>query len=251
MRVKVTDSRTRQQGEALEPAGIFLVRRTARKAGEQRQANFSRWSDMPVCGLPRVVVECFGPCGNPGWRRMRPRSKGSLAFEEFWRSLRSGTLVPSRADFKPSRAARFLHNIILLEAPGEGRDTLKVRLAGHLYQSVVQYSVSGTDHLDLLPPEYHAGALASVRLMAAKPCGLWQVMPVYLRGYSRLVEFTAFPLSPGEDCIPLILGYLVPLDEVGLAAPALRKEISVDTAVDFLFIDVGAGEPKWPADSGR
>jgi hypothetical protein len=180
---------------------------------------------------------------------MRPRSQASLAFEEFWRSLRNGALMPSRADFKPAKAARFLHNIILLEAPGEGRNSLKVRVAGQLYQGAAQYAVAGTDHLDILPAQYHAGALASVRLMVSRPCGLWQVMPVYRRGFSRLIEFTAFPLSAAADGIPLILGHLFPLEDVGLAAPALRKEISVDTAVEFLFIDIGAGEPVWPTEA--
>jgi len=180
---------------------------------------------------------------------MRPRSKASLAFEEFWKSLRKGALMPSRADFRPAKAARFLHNIILLEAPGEERNSLKVRVAGQFYQGAVEYAVAGTDHLDILPAQYHAAALASVRLMVSKPCGLWQVMRVYLRGFSRLIEFTAFPLSPSGDGIALILGHLFPLGEVEFAEAAQKKEISVDTAVEFHFIDVGAGEPVWPAEA--
>jgi len=157
--------------------------------------------------------------------------------------------VPSRSDFKPSKAARFLHNIILLEAPGEGRNALKMRVVGHGYQSAVQYAVAGTDHLDLLPAKYHAGALASARLMVSKPCGLWQVMPVHVRGYSRLVELTAFPLAPGEDGIPLILGYLFALEETAIEPPPIQKELSVDTAVEFHFIDIGAGVPAWSAEA--
>jgi hypothetical protein len=179
--------------------------------------------------------------------RMRSRTKGSLAFEEFWRSLRTeGALVPSRSDFRPAKAARFLHNIVLLEAPGEGRNSLKMRVVGHVYQSAMQYAVAGTDHLDILPLEYHAGALASVRLMVSQPCGLWQIMPVHLKGVSRLLEFTAFPLTPGDDGIPLILGYLFPLESLGLAPAAVKKEVAVDTAVEFFFIDIGAGQPQWP-----
>ena len=157
--------------------------------------------------------------------------------------------MPSRGDFQPSKAARFLHNIILLEAPGEGRNSLKIRVIGDLYQSAMQYALAGTDHLDILPPQYHAGALASVRLMVSKPCGLWQVMPLYLKGVSRLLEFTAFPLAPGGDGIPLVLGYIFPLESVSLAPPYARKDVSVDTAVEFLFIDVGAGEPQWPGEA--
>ena len=181
---------------------------------------------------------------------MRPRSKGSLAFEEFWRSLRSeGALVPGRGEFHPAKAARFLQNIVLLEAPGRDERSLKMRVAGHAYQGAVQYTVAGTDHLDILPPRYHEGALTSVRLMVGKPCGLWQVMPVHIRGYSRLVEFTAFPLAPAADGISLILGYFFALDELTMQPAPLQKEISVDTATEFVFIDVGAGVPRWPADA--
>lgn len=122
-------------------------------------------------------------------------------------------------------------------------------MAGQLFQGVVAHPVAGTDYLDILPAAYHQAALSSVRFMVAKPCGLWQVMPVHLKGISRLVEFTAFPLAPGHDRIPLILGLLFPLEELTLAPPLMRTEISVDTAVEFLFLDVGAGEPQWPADA--
>src|SRR5215472_8009783 len=125
---------------------------------------------------------------------MRSRSKQSLAFEDLWQSLRKdGAQVPGRTDFKPAKAARFLHDIILLEAPGDRGRSLKVRVAGQLLQGVVPYPVAGTDYLNILPAQYHAGALVSVRLMVTRPCGLWQVMPVHLKGISRLVEVTAFP----------------------------------------------------------
>src|SRR5690348_6252592 len=104
---------------------------------------------------------------------MRPRTLASRAFEDYWRSLRrDGALMPARSDFNPAMAAGFLDNIILLDAPPEGRDSLKVRVAGRLYQRSVPYTVAGTDHLETLPAEYHAGAVASARLMVKKPCGL-------------------------------------------------------------------------------
>ena len=78
---------------------------------------------------------------------------------------------------------------------------------------------------------------------------LWQVMPVHLKGIPRLLEFTAFPLTPGDDGIPLVLGHLFPLEDVGLAPAALKQEITVDTAIEFLFIDIGAGQPHWPAEA--
>jgi len=157
--------------------------------------------------------------------------------------------MPARSDFDPAKAAGFLHNIILLEAPGEGRNSLKVRVAGQLYQGSVPYPVAGTNHLDTLPAQYHAGALASARLMVEKPCGLWQIMPVCNQNHTLLHEFTAFPLAPGSDGIPLILGYFLQLEPLEIASSPLEQVFSVDTAVQFFFIDVGAGQPQWPGEA--
>jgi hypothetical protein len=85
--------------------------------------------------------------------------------------------------------------------------------------------------------------------MVSKPCGLWQIMPLHLRGVSRHLEFTAFPLMPGNDGIPLVLGYVLPLESLGFAPTAVKNDVVVDTAVEFHFIDVGAGEPQWPAEA--
>lgn len=178
---------------------------------------------------------------------MRPRSLASLAFEKFWISLRrDGALLPARSDFNPADATGFLYNIILLEAPGEGRNSLKVRVAGQRYQNSVPFTVAGRDHLETLPAKYHAGAIASARLIVEKPCGLWQVMPVCNQNHTLVHEFTAFPLAPGSDGIPLILGFILPLEELELASPPLDQVFSVGTAAEFCFIDVGAGQPEWP-----
>jgi hypothetical protein len=175
---------------------------------------------------------------------MYSRSSQSLVFETFWRSLRGERLVPDRGDFAPGRAARFLPNIVLLEAPGDERHSLRIRVAGQVFQQAIPYNLAGTDLLELLPARYRAGAVASGCLMVSKPCGLWQITPVHLRGYAKPVEVTAFPL--GAVSVPLIIAYVLSLKELLPTSGTPSLAMEADTAMEFRFLDVGAGEPEWP-----
>src|SRR4051794_19410028 len=162
---------------------------------------------------------------------MYSRSNQSLAFEALWRSLRGRRLVPDRGDFRPRNAARFLPNIVLLEAPGELRPSLRIRMAGQTFQDDVPYTLAGTDILDFFPSQYRAGAAESGRLMIRKPCGLWQITPVHhVAGFARPVEVTAFPLSSVADGIPMVMVHLLPLETVLPAASAPVSAITADTA---------------------
>jgi hypothetical protein len=181
---------------------------------------------------------------------MPSRSKESFEFEKFWQSLRNEGSLPGRDHFRSARAARYLRSIILFEAPDDARPHLKIKLAGQLYQDLVPYKVAGTDYLDILPSKHHAGAIASAHLMIDRPCGLWQITPMHLaRGYAQLLEVTAFPLAAGEDSIPLIIAFLLPIEGPLPATLPLDKGIAADTAMEFCFLDVGAGQPEWPAEA--
>src|SRR5512143_669659 len=102
------------------------------------------------------------------------RSEESRDFEEFWRRLRGGNIVPGRSAFNLARAARFIRDLVLLEAPSPERRSLRIRLAGERYQEVAGQTLSGKDHLEFLEPDYRDGALTTGWLMATQPCGLWQ-----------------------------------------------------------------------------
>ena len=177
--------------------------------------------------------------------KMYSRSPQSVEFEAFWRSLRGERLIPDRGDFKPRNASRFLSNIVLLEAPGDGRDSLRIRVAGQVLQDDVPYRLAGTDVLDCFPEEYRRGAIETGRLMIRKPCGLWQITPVHSGGYPHALEVTAFPLSAVSDGVPLIIMHLLPLD-APLPMASAPHAAAVDTALEFRFLDVGTGEPQWP-----
>jgi hypothetical protein len=171
------------------------------------------------------------------------RSQESRDFEEFWLRLRGGAIMPRRSDFNLARAARFIRDLILLEAPSPQRRSLRIRLAGERYQEISGQNLSGKDHLDFLEPEYRDGALTTGWLMSTQPCGLWQITPMHTpRGYGQYIEVTGFPLGAGDDGVPLLLCH-VRLTEALLHNSENR--FSMETATQFQFIDVGCGLPDW------
>lgn len=176
---------------------------------------------------------------------LQTRSADSRAFEEFWRRIRGGNLIPRRGDFNIARAARFVRDLVLMEAPAPDRKSMRIRLAGERYQEIAGYNLAGRDHLEHFDHDYRDGALTTGWLMFNHPCGLWQITPMHTaKGYGQYIEVTAFPLGAGEDGIPLLLCH------VRLTGELLHtrgQRFSLDTATDFHFIDLGAGIPNWDA----
>jgi hypothetical protein len=174
------------------------------------------------------------------------RSAESLAFEEFWRATRRGAdAVPRRRDFNLAKAARFIRNIVLIEAPAPDRKTMRIRLAGERYQEIAGESLAGKDHLQFLDADLHDGALTTGWLMSTHPCGLWQITPMHTaRGYGQYIEVTGFPLGAGEDGIPLLLCHV---RLTGKLLHSREARMTLDTATAFHFIDIDEGLPEWAA----
>ena len=186
----------------------------------------------------------------PAPRNTFRRSGDSLAFETRWRSARRASeLIPTQRAFLAANSGAFVRNMLLLEVPGLGDSTMRVRMAGRLYRESQPSEVVGSNYLDSLPSEYHQGAIKSAQLMAATPCGLWQIMPVHnAKRFARLTEITAFPIL-GEDDVPLIACYLHQWEAMLPSSLQVKKGILVETAIEFRFLDVGAGEPFWPTNT--
>lgn len=176
------------------------------------------------------------------------RSEESRQFEDFWRSLRSADLVPHRADFHPAGARHLLRDMVLLEAPADSRPEARIRISGEGYNEAAGQNMAGRDHLELLAPQYRAGAVATSELMVNTPCGLWQISPIHLaRGYAIHLEMTAFPLAAGDGRPPCLLGHVRPVEGFMAATLPTPHGLAIDTAVTFRFVDIGAGVPEWTA----
>src|SRR5690349_18466477 len=163
---------------------------------------------------------------------MYSRSSESLAFEALWRSLRGERLMPDRGDFTPRKAARFLPNTLVMEAPGVDHPSFRIRVAGNAFRDAAADGIAGTDMLDMLPQEYRAGAVATGGLMISQPCGLWQISPVRSIAYVGLVEMTAFPVTSVSDAVQLVIAHVLPLAEVLPIGGTVASTVRADTALE-------------------
>jgi hypothetical protein len=182
--------------------------------------------------------------GNP-YPKSFNRSSESREFEALWGSLRAPSrLMPGRAEFQPSKARRFLRDLVLMEAPSAVCSTLRIRLTGRRFDETIGFDISGRDHLEFMPPEFHAGVLAAARAMIERPCGLWQITPAHLvRGYGMHFEITAFPLAPDEQGRSFIVSQVLPVGDIMSSTLPTDKGLGVGGAVTYAFLDVGAGQP--------
>ncbi|HEX2592069.1 MAG TPA: hypothetical protein VHL34_11275 [Rhizomicrobium sp.] len=176
------------------------------------------------------------------------RTDESLAFEAFWRSLCDGRPLPPRNAFRPSLGVRFLRDLITMEAPGPRGDGMRIRFFGERAHEFAGRNLAGLNYVDLLPAQHRNGAVAAGRLMAEMPCGLWQISPLHLaRGYAQCVEFTAVPLGPDDNGMRAFLCLLRPVEGIFLSTLPVNYGVAIDTALQFRFLHLGAGEPAWPA----
>jgi hypothetical protein len=176
------------------------------------------------------------------------RSEESRQFEALWRSLRRSGLIPHRCDFRPAKARHLLRDLVLLEAPAAPHPCARIRISGEGFNEAAGQNMAGRDHLELLPAQYRAGAVATSEMMVNRPCGLWQVSPIHLaRGYAIHLEMTAFPLRADDGGPPCLLAHVRPVQGFMAATLPTPNGLSIDTAVTFRFLDIGAGVPEWTA----
>lgn len=173
------------------------------------------------------------------------RSLESHAFEVFWRSLCGENSIPSRADFQPTKARRFLGDIVLMEAPSDSNPTLRIRVTGQRFDNLLGANLTGQDHLDFMPEQFRPGVLATARKMIELPCGLWQISAAHLvRGYATNLEITAFPLRGDATVAFYLLSLILPAGGLKPSSLPTDHGVGIDTAQTHEFIDLGAGIPR-------
>jgi hypothetical protein len=175
------------------------------------------------------------------------RSAQSRAFEAFWRSLRNDELVPSRASFNPAKASQFLRDLVLLECPSGNPADLRIRLAGDGFQQLTSSNLTGQSFIPLMSAAVRDAAVLTTHLLFETPCGLWQITPAHLAlGYAIELEITAFPLSGATNGVPYLLCLVRRIDGILEAKfPIGNPGLALDTALQYRFLDIGAGEPEW------
>ncbi len=173
------------------------------------------------------------------------RSRKSLEFETFWRSLPKEALLPHRRDFNPARAASLLRSIMLLEVRLEAVPALPIRLVGSALVEAIQCDIKGSDFLEFLSVEQHAEAIETARLMLHRPCGLWQITALhYERGFAQNFEVTAFPVL-GEP-FPFVIAIALPLEDLVRPISSGDRAMLAGAATEYEFLDIGADLPSSP-----
>lgn len=175
------------------------------------------------------------------------RSSESRAFEAFWHSLRSDSLMPGREDFHPGKARNLISDIVLVDSERSGASQ-RIRVTGGRFNDLIGSDLTGCNPTEFLPRAHRAGAIESTRLVFEMPCGVWQVTPAHLvRGYAMHLEITMLPLGPDKAGSPFLLCHVRSFGDLMRANLPTPNGLGLDTATTFEFLDVGAGVPAWTA----
>jgi hypothetical protein len=173
----------------------------------------------------------------------------SLAFIDFWESLRDGdALVPTSEAFLDSSAASFMATVYMGEVTPAG-----VIVRFHGTELVRRFG------RDLTGLEIHAGrgermkrrSLANVKHMIERPCGLMSRW-MYATEKDRLIFATTviLPLTPKPGRPPRIVCHSL-ADEVADYSVVKEGYFATDKT---MWIDIGAGMPAeqpYPLSDGK
>lgn len=163
------------------------------------------------------------------------------AFAAYWMGLpRPPAGAPHRRDFDPCVLPSLLPHMLIhdLSDPADSR----LRLVGTRIVDRFGFDPTGRSYLSLVPSERHGSALAALREMADRPCGMRIVIEWgYANGFRQEAESFGLPFRADPAGTHLIF-VDVPMQRStydGLNTGALAA-LSVR---DRTFIDLGAGVP--------
>ena len=159
----------------------------------------------------------------------------------YWKAIRTGNEVPTRAAFKlTSEIAPLMPHMVIAElADGD----LVFRYAGTGLVERQGMNIPGKRYGDFAEPMQVARAAARVKAFHATPCGFVSVhREEYQRGFAAEVEVTGFPLRTDDGEGRLIVMVVTPLGTVPYTRTGGRP-IFMAPATHFEFIEVGQGLP--------
>ena len=186
--------------------------------------------------------------GDSLWGRCKRKPMTSRVLTEagqkladYWKEIRTGNEVPSRAAFKlTSKTAPLMpHMVIAKLADGD----VVFRYAGTGLVERQGMNITGKRYGDFAEPLQVARAAARIKAFHATPCGFASVhREGYQRGFAAEVEVVGFPLRADNGEGRLIVMVVTPLGTVPYTETGGRP-IFMAPATHFEFIDVGQGLP--------
>jgi hypothetical protein len=178
----------------------------------------------------------------------RQRTRDSLAFEAAWRALPRSGVVPDRRDLTLHHFKTMLPDIALMDIIPGTPVRSRVCLVGERIRERIPFPVVGQDYFHYVPAQMRATAERRLQTIVRQPCGLWQVLGIhYQRGLFKSLELTAFPLHRADGPPQIMILAVYSRGQV-CDVPADLAMISLDRATASAFLDIGAGQPLWPAE---
>ena len=95
-------------------------------------------------------------------------SEESQSLKVYWESLRNGSEVPRRADFRPEKITHLLSRIMIME--WLKTDYLSIRLAGTFFSERLGYDPTGKSAIDYFPDETADIYKQFLTLVTVQPC---------------------------------------------------------------------------------
>lgn len=165
-------------------------------------------------------------------RERTTRSAESAHFENVVRASALPNLLPKLKEIDFSAMADLAPWVAVVH-PNAAHRTLRFTMLGAGITETQGKSLLGVDYLDLCEPAYRGDAYDGAFVMLSKPCGLWQITPIWFAdGGESFVEYTGFPVFDEEKSRGVIMCL------IGIASQNFRKIKLVGHATEWGWIEM-------------
>lgn len=174
---------------------------------------------------------------------MPPISPEMLVFLQWWHQARNGNDIPIRADLRIDRIAKLISRLLMIDVLSP--DEMIIRLTGTNIDAQAGINSTGTNILDITPPEYRDQRSHRLWQMASRPCpGIF-----FYRNDLEWVDGTVsvgltLPVRSGADAtgrqfISYFDNYRPSIDRNEPGSP-----VTQNMPDRFAYVDVGFGVPE-------
>ncbi len=188
-----------------------------------------------------TFLSSLAPTQGPSASRPISRSTTINGFFDYWLSLARPGGMPAATDFAPAAIPRWLPNVAIIELNSPTVTTY--RLAGTAVVERMGHNPTGTNILELMPPERRVQASRDLYELVTRPCCFhMSYVNNYSSGRVARVESIYMPLRPPRGGKPRIV--CMNEFDATLAFRENRRRTTIIADVDEItWLDVGHGTP--------
>ena len=163
-------------------------------------------------------------------------------FFDYWLSLPRRQGMPDAADFDPTAIPRWLPDITIVEV--NSPHVITYRLAGTAVVERMGHNPTGTNLLELTPPERRMQASRDLHEVVYRPCGLHlSFVNNYSSGRVGQMDSIYLPLRPPPGGSPRMVSLNAFDSTLAFRETSPRTTIIADVN-GLTWIDVGFGVPE-------